>query len=161
MHFSRNGAVSLFTVLILLVFGFTNLIFAQDLILKDLESNSVNLSHYKGNPAILFFWTTWCSYCRKEIKALNQMYPQMKKEGITLFGVNIGELDYKVAKFIQDNAISFRVLLDRNSVAAYDYEVIGVPTYILLDKDGRVIMQGNSLPADYKDLLKNNLWSKK
>ena len=85
------------------------------------------------------------------------MYPQMKKEGIALFGVNVGELDYKVTRFIKDNAISFRVLLDRNSAAAYSYEVIGVPTYVLLDQDGGVIMQGNSLPADYKDLLKNNL----
>jgi len=161
MYLSRKGSVSLLTVLILLVFGFTNLIFAQDIILKDLESQPVNLSRYKGNPTILFFWTTWCPYCRKEIKALNQMYPQLKKEGIALFGVDIGELDYKVTRFIQDNAISFRVLLDRNSAAAYDYEVIGVPTYILLDKDGRVIMQSNSLPADYKNLLKNNLWSKK
>jgi len=157
MHLSRKGAVSLLTVLILLVFGFTNITFAQDIILKDLESQPVNLSHYKGNPAIFFFWTTWCPYCRKEMKTLNQMYPQMKKEGIALFGVNVGELDYKVVKFIKDNAISFRVLLDRNSAAAYDYEVIGVPTYILLDKAGRVIMQGNSLPVDYKDLLKNNL----
>ncbi len=157
MHLSRKGAVSLLAVLILLVFGFTNLTLAEDIVLKDLEGNSVNLSHYKGNPAILFFWTTWCSFCREEIKALNQIYPQMKKERIALFGVNVGELDYKVVRFIKDNAISFRVLLDRNSAAAYGYEVIGVPTYILLDQDGRVIMQGNSLPADYKDLLKNNL----
>ncbi len=157
MHLSRKGVVSLLGVLIVLVFGFTNLTLAQDIVLKDLKGDSVNFSHYKGNPAILFFWTTWCPYCREEIKTLNRIYPQIKKEGIALFGVNIGELDYKVAEFIKNNEISFRVLLDRNSAVAYSYEVIGVPTYVLLDQDGEVIMHGNSLPADYKDLLKNNL----
>jgi thioredoxin-related protein len=35
------------------------------------------------------------------------------------------------------------------------YDVIGVPTYILLDKAGKVISRYQSLPENYKSLLFN------
>lgn len=84
---------------------------------------------------------------------LNQMYPQMKKEGITVFAVNIGEPDYKVQRFFMSNALVFGVLLDRDGMAADKYNVVGVPTYIFMDKSGRVISQEHALPLDYKKLL--------
>ncbi len=154
MHMPGKGVIFLSAVLISLALGLTNMGLAQDIILDELNAKPVNLSGYKGKPAILFFWTTWCPYCRQEIKTLNQMAPQLKKEGIAVFAVNVGELDYTVRRFINKNMIMLRVLLDKNSAAAYNYDVIGVPTYILLDKTGRVISHGNVFPADYKKLLK-------
>jgi len=140
-------------MLIFLVLGFSNKATAGDLILNDLSGKKVNLSSSSGKPTILFFWTTWCPYCRKEIKTLNQMYPQMKKEGITVFAVNIGEPDDKVQRFFMSNALTFGVLLDQAGTAADKYNVIGVPTYVFMDKSGRVISQAHALPLDYKKLL--------
>jgi peroxiredoxin len=77
----------------------------------------------------------------------------MKEEGITLFAVNIGESDYRVQRFFKDYALNFRVLLDSDGQAADNYDVIGVPTYIFLNKTGRITSQENTLPADYKNLL--------
>ncbi|MFA4854902.1 MAG: TlpA disulfide reductase family protein [Candidatus Omnitrophota bacterium] len=150
----RKGAIFLSTVLIFLVLGLTNMALAQDIILDELNAKPVNFSGYKGKPAMLFFWTTWCTYCRQEIKTLNQMSPQLSKEGITVFAVNVGESDYIVRRFINKNMIMLRVLLDKNSAAAYHYELIGVPTYIILDKTGSVIWHGNIFPTDYKKLFK-------
>ncbi len=154
MHMPRKGAIFLSTVLISLALGLTDMALAQDIILDELNAKPVNLSGYKGKPAILFFWTTWCPYCRQEIKTLNQMAPQLKKEETAVFAVNVGELDYTVRRFINNHMIILRVLLDRNSDAAYNYDVIGVPTYILLDRTGRIISREYTFPADYKNLLK-------
>ena len=153
MRISKRGAIFLPALFIFLVLGFTQRCAAQDIILNDLQSNPVNLSSYKGRPTILFFLTTWCPHCRTEIKTLNQLYPQIKKEGIFLFAVNIGEQDYKVQKFFKDYALTFRVLLDKTGQAADKYEVIGIPTYVLLGKEGRVVASEFTLPADYRSLL--------
>jgi peroxiredoxin len=156
MHMRRKKVIFLSTVLISLVLGLTNMALAQDIILDELNTHAktVNLSSYKGKPAMLFLWTTWCPYCRQEIKTLNQMAPQLNKEGIVVFAVNVGESDYAVRRFISKNMIILRVLLDKNSAAAYNYDVIGVPTYIILDETGRVISHRNVFPADYQKLLK-------
>ena len=149
-----SGKVGIFFLIVFfLVIGFANSAFCSDLVLNDLKSKPVNLSNLAGKPAILFFWTTWCPYCRKEIKVLNQMYSQLAKDGVVIFGINIGETSYKVKRFFRDYALNLRILLDEDGKAADKYDVIGVPTYIFLDKSGRVISQVNNFPEDYKKLL--------
>lgn len=153
MRFFKKSRILALIILIFLVLVFSNKASAGDIVLNDLNGKTVNLSSYNGKPTILFFWTTWCPYCRKEIKTLNQLYPQMKKEGITVFAVNIGEPDYKVQRFFMSNALTFGVLLDRDGMAADKYNVVGVPTYVFMDKSGHVISDQHALPLDYKKLL--------
>jgi len=151
--FKKGLKINLFVVCIFMILGLFDNAFAEDIILNDLKGQAVNLSSAKNKPAILFFWTTWCSYCRKEIKGLNQLYLEMKKEGIALFAVNIGESDYKVQRFFKDYVLNFNVLLDKEGKLADQYDVIGVPTYILLDKSGHRVARENTLPSDYRNLL--------
>lgn len=153
MRFFKKSGILVLVILIFLVLGFSDKASAGDIILNDLDGKAANLSSYNGKPAILFFWTTWCRFCRSEIKTLNQMYPQMKKEGINVFAVNIGESNYTVRRFFMSNALTFRVLLDKDGLAADKYNVIGVPTYVFMDKTGRVISDAHALPLDYKKLL--------
>jgi len=153
MRISRKGAAIFLVLTVILALSFTNTALAGDIILNDLESKPVNLSAPAGKPAILFFWTTWCPYCRTELRALNKMYPQMEKEGLTVFAVNIGETGYKVERFLKNYALNMRVLLDKEGQAAENYEIGGVPTYILIDKSGKVVSLEHRLPEDYKSLL--------
>lgn len=149
--FKKCGIAS--AILIFLASGSLRAASAGDIILNDLNGKTVNLSGCKGKPVVLFFWTTWCPHCRKEIKSLNQKYLQMEKEGIIVFAVNLGEPDYTVRKFLMKDALGFKVLLDKDGEAANKYNVIGVPTYIFLDKAGEVISDGHVLPDDYERLL--------
>ena len=149
----RNFRRLLCVVLIWLVLGFGKEASAGDIILNDLNVQAVNLSSYKGSPVILFFWTTWCPYCRKELKILNQQYSLIAKEGIVIIGVNVSESENKVQRFFKGYQLNFRVLLDKDGLLADKYDLMGVPTYVFLDKTGEVVSQTNSLPANYKDLL--------
>ncbi|MDO8488966.1 MAG: TlpA disulfide reductase family protein [Candidatus Omnitrophota bacterium] len=153
MQFSKKSGILILVILICLVFGFFNKASAGDIILNDLNGKTANLSNYNGKPTILFFWTTWCPYCREELKTLNQLYPQMKKDGITVFAVNVGESSYTVRKFFMSHVISFGALLDTDEEAANKYNVIGVPTYVFITKSGHVISDEHELPMDYKKLL--------
>ena len=148
-----KAGIFLFLITMILILSFANTAFCGGLILNDLESKPVNLSTLSGKPAILLFWTTWCPYCRVELKSLNKMYPQMEKEGLVVFAVNVGEAGYKVERFLKENPLSIKILLDKDAKAAENYEINGVPTYIFLNKDGKVVSLEHSLPADYKSLL--------
>jgi peroxiredoxin len=139
--------------IISLVLGMGEAALASEIILNDLGGQAVNISSYQGKPVILFFWTTWCPYCRMELKKLNQGYAQITKEGIVLLGVNVSEPEYKVRRFFKGYLLHFRMLLDKYGLLADKYELLGVPTYIFLDKAGKVISQAQRLPENYKNLL--------
>jgi peroxiredoxin len=121
----------------------------MDFSLQGLNNKTFILSDYRGKkPVLLFFWTTWCPFCRNEIKALNEQHSQLKKEGWEVFAINVGEPVYKIENFIQRQGLSFEVLLDKDSRVSADYNVRGVPTYFLVNKKGEVIFEGNSFPQD-------------
>jgi len=155
MHKFRKYRVVLLAVLIVLVLGFGSRVLAADIILNDLNGKPVNLSRLTGKPVILFFWTTWCPSCRKTLNSLNQQYAEISKEGIIFFGVDVAEPVYKTERFFKGYALNFNVLLDVDGELADKYGLIGVPTFIFLNKDGKMVAQTYRWPANYKSLLTN------
>jgi peroxiredoxin len=146
---------TIFILALSLIFAlsFADAGFAAGIILEDLESKPVNLSVVTGKPSILFFWTTWCPYCRSELKDLNKQHAQMEKEGVDVFAVNVGEQGYKVERFLKNYALSIRVLLDKDGWAAQNYKIRGVPTYIFINRFGEVAAAEHALPSNYIDIL--------
>ena len=153
MRVSGKVRILLLVLTLSSVLGLANVVFCEELILNDLAFKPVNLSALSGKPHILLFWTTWCPYCRAELKALNKMYPQMEKEGVAVFAVNVAEARYKVERFFKDSALNLRVLLDTDGLAAEKYEIRGVPTYIFINRSGGVVSTEHNLQPDYKSLL--------
>ncbi|MDD3274690.1 MAG: TlpA disulfide reductase family protein [Candidatus Omnitrophica bacterium] len=149
----RNFRMPFLAVLFFIFSVFGSMSFAEGIVLSDLKGEKADLASYKGKPVILFFWTTWCPYCRQELKDLNQRYPQITEDGIVLLGVNVNEPSYKVQNFFESYPLQFRMLLDKNGLLADEYNLMGVPTYVFLDKEGKEISQAHSLPPDYKLLL--------
>ncbi len=129
---------------------------APDFSLQDMNNVTVTLSDYKNKqPVLLFFWTTWCPYCREQIKALSKLYPELTKDGIEVLALNLRESHQRVERFMKSYAIPYRVLLDKEAEASYSYGVVGIPTYFLVNKKGYVVFQDNYFPKEeYKELIK-------
>lgn len=143
--------ISLLCVIIMLTALFTPAVAqnspAADFKLQDLNKNFVSLSDYKGKrPVILFFWTTWCPYCRVELGELSKRYAQLTKEGIEALAVDVNEPASIVEAFLKKMNLKLKVLLDSEAKAAHSYEILGVPTYVLVNKEGVIVFKGNSLP---------------
>lgn len=128
---------------------------APDFQLEVLHGSTLSLSAYKDKePVILFFWTTWCPFCRKELAQLNDMYPQFKKDGVELLAVNANEDGMKVSNYVTAHNIKIKVLLDKDGFTASSYGVMGVPTYIFIDKSGNIVLRENTFPKDsYKKFI--------
>lgn len=127
--------------------------------LSDLEGKAVSLSEYKGKKAVvLLFWTTWCPYCREELKTLNKEYPSLAKDSIELLTINVGEPKHKVDNFVKSHSLSFKVLLDKDSLVSEDYSLMGVPTYFVINKSGQIVSTGNHFPVSaLRELAANSV----
>jgi peroxiredoxin len=128
---------------------------ALDFSLRDIKGQDYKLSDYKDKQAVvLAFWTTWCPYCRQELRSLNAMYPQLQKEGIEVLAIDVQEPGFKVESFAQKIGLTIKVLLDFDAKVAKDYSVMGVPTFFLVNKRGNIVYEGNHFPKDkYQKLI--------
>lgn len=128
---------------------------ALDFQLPDLKQNTVSLKDYKDKQlVILFFWTTKCPFCRVDLRKMNDIYPTLKKEGWELLAIDVGETQSEVDNFVKAHNLAFKILLDKDTQVAVDYGILGVPTFIIIDKKGNTVFKDHYFPyKEYKNLL--------
>lgn len=128
---------------------------ALDFKLPDLKQNMVTLSAYKNKqPVILFFWAIWCPSCWQESKELNGKYKALADEGIQILAINVGDSHNRVDNFAKEQKLGFNILLDEDTAVTQAYGILGVPTFILIDKKGYVVFTNHYFPqGKYKELI--------
>lgn len=112
---------------------------APDFTLKNLQGEKVKLSDYKGKVVLLVFSTTWCPHCRAEIPHLKKLYAEYQKKGLVLLNIDIQESQAKVSSFAKKNEIPYPVLLDKDGQVGLTYGIRGVPTTVLINKEGIIL----------------------
>ena len=124
---------------------------APDFLLTDIQGKTFKLSSQKGNPVIIFFGTTWCPNCRSEIPLYKTLYDKYAPRGLKFIYIDMGESTEKVARFANQSSFPGVVLLDLDGSVASDYDIVGVPTLFLVDKEGKIISESHQisyLPLD-------------
>jgi peroxiredoxin len=109
---------------------------APDFRLPDLNGQQVSLSSQRGAPVIINFWASWCGPCWAEMPLIQGVFEEWSAKGVVVLTVNLGERRSVVARYMQDNHLSFPVLLDAGGEVAERYNVVGVPTTFFIGRDG-------------------------
>jgi thiol-disulfide isomerase/thioredoxin len=109
---------------------------APTLRLKDADDKLVDLAQYKGRVVLVNFWATWCPPCRKEFPSLGRVRKLFKPAEFEVLAVNVGEDPDTVFSFVGNT--DFPVLFDRDSKAMAAWPVKGLPTTLLVDRQGRI-----------------------
>ncbi len=120
---------------------------APDFTLSALDGTQVSLSDYKGKqPVLLFFWTTWCPFCLKEVKTLDAQRQYYADKGIVILAINAGESPAAVSRLVKNYNVGLTMLLDEQDTATRAYHVLGVPTFVLVDIEGNVLFKDTRFP---------------
>jgi len=157
----RNNPILLSLVLVVSFFAFTNsraeeLILAPAFKLQDLSGAAVELSSFRDKKTVLlFFWTTWCPYCLKELKILNNNLKELEEEAVELLAIDVGESASRVERVVKNYNLILRVLLDKDSSVTDSYQILGVPTFVIVDKKGYIRFLDNYFP--HKEVKKLSL----
>lgn len=105
-----------------------------------------------GKPVLLVFWATWCPHCNEAVPEINGIRSR-HSERLQILAINYMEKRHKVNAFIKEKGISYPVLLDSDGKVASQFNVVGIPTYILLDRGGKAVYTGNELPGALEKYL--------
>ena len=117
---------------------------APDWSLESADGEMVRLGdEIQQQPVILFFWATWCPYCKALMPHLQSLRLEHGDE-VKILAINFRENGDPVA-FIKDAGYDFTVLPDGDEVAA-DYGVFGTPGVIIVDQHQIIRFDLRALP---------------
>jgi peroxiredoxin len=109
-----------------------------DFTLNSVDGGRVSLSSYRGQPVLLFFWATWCPYCRNEIPALNDLYTAYKDQGLVVLAVQVAETASTGRSFRDQHGLTFPILSDTSGSVFRSYSGEAIPLNYFIDANGNV-----------------------
>ncbi len=112
-----------------------------------------------GKVVALRFWADWCPFCKTEMQEIEPIYQSHGPKGLEILAINVRQDRAKAQRFVDRLGISYPVLLDPSGQVAQAYGVIGLPTTVLIDRQGRVATKvlGESSPTLFRKLVEDLL----
>jgi thiol-disulfide isomerase/thioredoxin len=105
------------------------------------DHGQMDLAALKGRVVYLDFWASWCGPCRKSFPWMSDMQARYGNQGLSVVAVNLDQDRALAARFLAAYPPGFTVAYDPQGVSAERYDVKGMPSSYLIDRDGRVHMR--------------------
>lgn len=99
-----------------------------------LNQQPFSLQQFKGRPAIVHFWATWCPVCKLEQGMINGIAVDLP---IITVAMQSGSSE-KILDYLQQQGVAYPVVNDPNGSLAEQYGVKAVPASFILDSEGQV-----------------------
>jgi len=124
---------------------------APDFTLKSSGGENLKLSELRGQVVLINFWASWCGPCRKEMPLLDQLYQKYKPLGFTVLGVNVEEEQGQANSLLSKVPVSFPVVFDGTNAVSKLYNVIAMPTTVIVDRNGNMRYLHKGYLPGYED----------
>jgi thiol-disulfide isomerase/thioredoxin len=113
--------------------------FAPDFSAVTLSGQPLSLDDLKGKVVLIDFWASWCGPCRASGPALKKLAEKMKQEPFVLLGVSTDRDEAKMRGYLTREAEPWPQLWDQAGRLSQIFNVIGLPTFLVLDGEGRIV----------------------
>lgn len=132
------------SLLVMALFGLYGFAALPEVTLHDVDGHEVPIAPlaHSGKPLIISFFATWCKPCMRELKAIDDLYPDWQEEtGVEMYIVSIDQAQdsQKVKPLADGNGWDFHVLLDPNGALKRAMNVQNVPHLFVLDSSGKIV----------------------
>lgn len=122
---------------------------------ENYAGGTTSLDELKGKYVYIDVWATWCGPCIAEIPSLKKTENAYHDKNIEFVSISIDKPDAydKWRKMVEDRALGgVQLLADNNWESQFvkDYAISGIPKFILLDPEGKIITANAPRPSDPK-----------
>jgi cytochrome c biogenesis protein CcmG/thiol:disulfide interchange protein DsbE len=142
---------------------------ATQVVMKSLDDKDVTVAQYRGKVVLVNFWATWCGPCKIEIPELIQLQTKYAPQGFTILGVAMDDEGKSiVSPFVQTKRyeingqqlqMNYPILLGNDQIANKFGGLLGYPTTVLFDRNGKEIKRTTGAIAyeEYAKVIEGNL----
>ncbi|MBS2213563.1 TlpA family protein disulfide reductase [Carboxylicivirga mesophila] len=130
---------------------------ASDLTINTIDGQQAKLSDFRGQMVVLDIWATWCGPCKNEAPYFEELARKYKDKPIHFLSISIDSNRKAWKDYLeQHEKQSMQFVCNRSEFK--DYELFGVPRFIILDKEGRFIDAFAPAPSNpaFEALIKSN-----
>ena len=124
--------------------------------LKTLEGKTISLKNYRSTKIVhLVFCVTSQPTCIEEIQKLGTLHQVIRDEPYEILAIFNGQFDsLKGIKEVQKNyQLPYKILFDEDGRVFEKYGVMGVPTHIVISKEGQVMSRFLQLHENFVDFI--------
>ena len=114
----------------------------------DVNGKEYTLADFRGKYVYIDVWATWCGSCRQEIPYLKKLDEDYKDAQIVFLSLSVDQDKAKWEKMVKEQSMSgVQLHIGQNSSFQQAYKIEGIPHFILLDREGRIIDKKMSRPS--------------
>lgn len=109
---------------------------------KTLDGTAFSAATLAGRPVVLWFWAPWCATCASQAWTVAEIAPKYR-DTVPIVGVaGLGE-QKAMKEFVTEFDLAGTPQLDDRSGTLWRrFEVVEQSTFVIVDRDGRVVHQG-------------------
>ncbi|MFC4150491.1 redoxin domain-containing protein [Micromonospora mangrovi] len=109
---------------------------------KTLDGTTFSAARLAGKPVVLWFWAPWCATCASQAWTVAEIAPKYR-DTVPIIGVaGLGE-QKAMKEFVAEFDLGGTPQLDDRAGALWRrFEVVEQSTFLIIDRDGRVVQQG-------------------
>jgi beta-lactamase regulating signal transducer with metallopeptidase domain/thiol-disulfide isomerase/thioredoxin len=124
---------------------------AGDFSFETLGGGKTSLAALRGNYVLIDFWATWCGSCVSKFDAVEHLREQFAGDKpLVVVGANLDADRQRAKDFLKSKPLSWQhaLLGDWSSTdVPRRFAISGIPAYILIGPNGRIMAHENSLEA--------------
>ena len=116
-----------------------------DFRLASIAGGELGSTDFAGKVVVYDFWATWCGPCHLQAEVLHDMYPDHRGGDVEFVAISVGEPEEVVREFLAEKPYPYPVLVDPEDSMSTRLRILGLPTLIVADREGRVVFRSTGI----------------
>lgn len=121
--------------------GFT----APDFTIKTIEGKAVSLQQLTSErPTLLYFWATWCPYCKRDLAVASKVYPDYKdKVNFLAIDLDPKESVAAISAYKRNGGHDFIDFAPADLKVLQEYGITSTTTKFAIDRNRLILWRGS------------------
>jgi thiol-disulfide isomerase/thioredoxin len=117
----------------------------------------VRLADLKGQVVYVDFWASWCAPCRESFPWMNAMQAKYGEQGFKVVAINLDTERKLAQRFLSEVPAKFAVAFDAAAQSPKLYNIKGMPSSVLVGRDGKVLAVHSGFNTDMAKELEEKI----